>query len=106
MFLKDEYIVLLDTPIDDDCYPPNYIFKQDEDSNQLSTYKDIIGDSNGWSSVKKSSTEVSRFNWRYAYDYEIEAYDEEDKPVCILDLKKIIKVYNYEYLIELFKNIV
>lgn len=89
MFKKDDYIVCLNTPIDDKDFPPNFVFKQSYDYEYLSAKKDNCGYSNGWPQIQwDGSKEYSK--WRYATPEEIEEYDRLGKPYDVTTLNSFV----------------
>jgi hypothetical protein len=91
MFLKDEYIVCLNTPEDDKDFPPNFIFKQRDNETYLSVEKDAKGDKNGWANILFDKSEMYS-EWRYATEEEANEYERLGKPYKVKeDLSYLIE---------------
>ena len=88
MFKKDEYIVLLGTTEDAiDQYSSGYVYKQREDNLYLRTYvDDNLSINNGWDSY--CFNKKKNFDWRYATEEEIIAYENAGKPININEIIK------------------
>jgi hypothetical protein len=89
MFLKDEYIVCLNTPIDNGFFPPNFVYKQKEEKEWLSVYHDIKGGDNGWVLVRFNRSEKYS-EWRYATEEEAEEYERLGKPYDVSTVNNFI----------------
>jgi len=92
-FLKGDYIVCLNTPEKDSCFPRNYIFKQKYDSVYLSPEKNAESSTSGWAAVDfLGQGEYGK--WRYATSEEIAEYNKLGKPYDVTTLAT--KKYDYE----------
>lgn len=98
MFKKDEYIICLNTPIYDQAFPRNYIFKQQEDLEHIRCVKDSTNCPNGWNYVAfdRSSTYS---DWRYATEEEVEYYELIGKPYDVTTLSEFILPDNWHILV-------
>ena len=94
-FKKDEYIIFTQGLSDSD-FPLNYIFKQRQDEDYLSVYKDATGTENGWARHRNfnkfylpdGQTEPIITDWRYATKEEIAEYNRLGEPYDVTTLNK------------------
>jgi hypothetical protein len=106
MFKKGDYIVCLNTPEDNEDFPPNYIFKQRQNAENIKVEKDNKGISNGWGLIDFNQTK--RFsNWRYGTKEEIIEYEKLDKPYDTTTLMCSMNDINenYDYLIPILNKL-
>jgi hypothetical protein len=89
MFLKDEYIVCLNTPEDDKDFPPNFVFKQRDNETYLSVEKDAKGDKNSWANILFDKSRIYS-EWRYSTEEEANEYERLGKPYDITTLNKFV----------------
>lgn len=102
MFRANEYIVCLNTPVNESSFPRNHVFKQRDDCEYLSVYEDIAGDANGWGLVNFDRSEKYS-EWRYATVEEIEHYEKIGKPYNVVEV--YFKTQNYDYLIPILTKL-
>lgn len=97
MFKKDDYIVVLDSPKEDEYFPRNYVFKQKMNHSYLMSQLDASGDEdNGWTRINFTKKDCdTNYDWRYATQEEIAEYEKLGKPfdVTTLQKKEIIPEY-------------
>jgi predicted transcriptional regulator len=94
-FKKDEYIIFTKGLSSTD-FPLNYIFKQRQDKDHLSVYKDTTGIENGWEwhrnfnklYLPDGQTEPIITDWRYATKEEIAEYNRLGEPYDVTTLNK------------------
>jgi hypothetical protein len=90
MFKQGDYIVLLENT-EFDAWKKDFVFKQREDCDWLRPEIDLRGDdTNGNTRICFDPLNYraagKSYSWRYAEDYEIEAYDQVNRPVNISQL--------------------
>lgn len=90
MFKKNQYIVVLNKSMKNDCFSENYVYKQLEDYHYLRAYKDNDGDTNGTNGVQYTRQK----DWRLASLDEATHYDMLGKPYDVNLLGKTINVSN------------
>lgn len=110
MFRKDEYIITLKLDnYQGVCAKENYCFKVQREDYYLTMYKDLNGDSNGYS-VLTFNKSRKLIDWRYATPEEIEEYGRLNKPYDVTTLNKFVlsqkeAKQDLSYLIPLIKQL-
>lgn len=91
MFLKDEYIVVLKTTLNNsDCVKTNFIFKQSSNLKFIAPIIDLKGDSNNNNTSSKFDKSDTLRDWRYATEDEAKEYERLGKPYDVTTLPKFI----------------